>query len=52
MSQDDIDASKAPLISHLIELRRRLMWSCAAVFIGFLFCFYFAKDVYNIQAVR
>ena len=27
MSQDEIDASKAPLIEHLIELRQRLMWS-------------------------
>jgi sec-independent protein translocase protein TatC len=48
MSQDDIDASKAPLIEHLIELRQRLMWSCAAIFAGFLVCFFFAKDIYNI----
>lgn len=48
MSQDDIDASKAPLIEHLIELRRRLMWSCVAIFAGFLLCFWFAKDIYNI----
>jgi len=48
VSQDEIEASKAPLISHLIELRQRLMWSCAAIFVGFLICFYFAKDVYNI----
>lgn len=48
MSQDDIDASKAPLIEHLVELRQRLMWACAAIFAGFLLCFYFAKDIYNI----
>ncbi len=48
MSQDEIDASKAPLIEHLVELRRRLMWTIGAIFVGFLICFYFAKDVYNI----
>lgn len=48
MSQDDIDASKAPLVEHLIELRKRLMWSCVAIFAGFLLCFYFANDIYNI----
>lgn len=48
MSQDDIDASRAPLIEHLVELRRRLMWAVAAIFVTFLVCFYFAKDIYNI----
>lgn len=48
MSQDDIDATKAPLMDHLIELRKRLIWSIVAVFIGFLACFAFAKQIYNI----
>ena len=48
MSQDEIDASKAPLVEHLIELRRRLMWACDAIFAGFLLCFWFANDIYNI----
>ena len=46
--EDDIDATKAPLIEHLIELRRRLMWSLAAVFVAFLVCFWFAKPIYNL----
>jgi sec-independent protein translocase protein TatC len=45
---DDIEASKAPLIEHLIELRRRLMWSLLAVFLAFLVCFWFAKPIYNL----
>lgn len=45
---DDIDASKAPLIEHLIELRRRLMWSLAAIFAAFVVCFWFAKPIYNL----
>jgi sec-independent protein translocase protein TatC len=42
----EIEASKAPLLEHLTELRKRLIWSLAAVFICFLFCFYFAKDIF------
>jgi sec-independent protein translocase protein TatC len=42
----EIEASKAPLLEHLVELRKRLIWSLAAVFIGFLVCFYFAKDIF------
>lgn len=48
MSQEDIDATKAPLLDHLIELRTRLMWAVGAIFVAFLVCFYFAKDIYNI----
>ena len=48
MSQDELDASKAPLIEHLIELRKRLMWSCGAIFVGFVGCFFFAKQIYDI----
>ena len=48
---DDINASKAPLIEHLIELRQRLMWSVVAILIGFVLCFTFAKDIYNLLLV-
>ncbi|MFN3499690.1 MAG: twin-arginine translocase subunit TatC, partial [Pannonibacter indicus] len=51
MSQDDIDASKAPLIEHLIELRSRLLKSVIAFIIMFVVCFYFATDIYNILTV-
>ncbi|MEE9590194.1 MAG: twin-arginine translocase subunit TatC [Hyphomicrobiaceae bacterium] len=47
-SEDDIDASKAPLIEHLVELRQRLIWTVAAVFVAFIVCFIFATDVYSI----
>lgn len=46
--EEDIDATKAPLIEHLIELRKRLMWSLAAIFVAFLVCFWFAKPIYNL----
>jgi sec-independent protein translocase protein TatC len=48
MSEDDIEASKAPLIEHLIELRRRLVWALLAIFVAFLVCFWFAKPIYNL----
>ena len=51
MSQDDIDASKAPLIDHLIELRGRLIKSLIAIAIAFVVCFYFASDIFNILVV-
>ena len=48
MSQDDIDASKAPLIEHLIELRSRLIKSLIAFFIAFFACFMLGKFIYNL----
>ncbi|WP_237480937.1 twin-arginine translocase subunit TatC [Lichenibacterium dinghuense] len=45
---DDIEASKAPLIEHLIELRSRLIKAMAAFLVAFLICFYFARGIYNI----
>jgi sec-independent protein translocase protein TatC len=46
--RDEIEASRAPLLDHLIELRKRLMWSLAALFVAFLVCFAFADDIYNV----
>ncbi|MEP9366966.1 twin-arginine translocase subunit TatC [Xanthobacter sp. VNH20] len=48
MTTDDIDASKAPLIEHLIELRSRLIKSVIAFLIAFFICFMLAKQIYNI----
>ena len=46
--EDDIDATKAPLMDHLIELRRRLLWAVAAIAAAFVMCFWFAKPIYNL----
>ena len=46
--EKEIEATKAPLIEHLIELRSRLIKSLVAVGIAFAVCFYFAGEIYNI----
>jgi sec-independent protein translocase protein TatC len=48
MSQEDIDATKAPLLDHLIELRSRLIKALLAFGVAFIFCFFFAKQIYNV----
>jgi sec-independent protein translocase protein TatC len=48
MSHEDIEATKAPLMEHLIELRSRLIKALIAFAITFALCFYFAKTIYNI----
>lgn len=44
----DIDESKAPLIEHLIELRRRLVWSVLALVLSFIACYNFADEIFGI----
>ena len=46
--EDEIEASKAPLMSHLIELRSRLIKALTAFFLAAVICFFFAKQIYNI----
>jgi sec-independent protein translocase protein TatC len=46
--QEAIEATKAPLMEHLIELRRRLIWSLGAIAIAFAVCFYFSRPLYNL----
>jgi sec-independent protein translocase protein TatC len=41
-----IEATKAPLLDHLIELRRRLIYSLMTLAAGFALCFYFAQPIY------
>lgn len=46
--EDEIEASRAPLIEHLIELRSRLIRSLIAFLIMFFICFGFATQIYNV----
>jgi sec-independent protein translocase protein TatC len=46
--EKEIEATKAPLMEHLIELRMRLIWALAAFGVMFVACFFFAKQIYNV----
>ena len=43
---DGLSDSRMPLMAHLIELRNRLVYSVAALFVAFLGCYYFAEDIF------
>lgn len=43
----EIEASRAPLLEHLVELRSRLIVSIAAILVAFLVCFYFAQPLFE-----
>jgi sec-independent protein translocase protein TatC len=46
----DLDETRAPLMEHLVELRRRLIWSFLALLAAFAVCFYFADDIFGFLA--
>ena len=37
-------------ISHLVELRARLLRACAGILLGFLPCAYYARELYSLLA--
>jgi sec-independent protein translocase protein TatC len=45
---EEIEASKAPLLDHLTELRQRLIYALLGVGAGFILCFAFATQIYTI----
>ncbi|MGP2492713.1 twin-arginine translocase subunit TatC [Mesorhizobium sp. PUT5] len=49
--KEEIEKSSAPLIEHLIELRKRLIWSIVGFFVAFLVCFFFAKKLFNLLVI-
>jgi sec-independent protein translocase protein TatC len=51
MTDADIEATKAPLMDHLIELRTRLIKALVAFVVMFILCFVFAKNLYNILLI-
>jgi sec-independent protein translocase protein TatC len=46
--EKEIEATKAPLMEHLVELRSRLIKALIAFFVTFIICFFFAGEIYNI----
>ncbi len=46
--EKEIEATKAPLMDHLVELRSRLIKAAAAFVIAMMVCFFFARHIYDI----
>ncbi len=47
---DPINDTPMPLLAHLVELRKRLMWAGAAFFVCFIFCYHFSTQIYSFLA--
>jgi sec-independent protein translocase protein TatC len=45
---EPLDDSKMPLLDHLIELRKRLLWTVATLAVAFAICLYFARPIFAI----
>ncbi|WP_260598381.1 twin-arginine translocase subunit TatC [Sphingomonas endolithica] len=43
----EIDATRAPLLDHLIELRRRLLYCALALALTFAIAFYFSRPIFS-----
>jgi sec-independent protein translocase protein TatC len=49
-TDDPIHDKPMPLLEHLVELRRRVMWSVAAFFVCFIVCYHFSSQIYGFLA--
>lgn len=48
---DEVDASSAPLIEHLAELRTRIVWSLLAFVVAMIACFTIWEPIYDFLTV-
>ncbi|MDP2779244.1 MULTISPECIES: twin-arginine translocase subunit TatC [Devosia] len=44
---DELAGSEAPLLEHLVELRKRLIYSAITIVVLMAFCFIFASTIYD-----
>jgi sec-independent protein translocase protein TatC len=48
VEDDEVEASRAPLLEHLSELRSRLMVSLAALIVAFIGCFFYQEQIFQL----
>lgn len=46
-TEDELAGSEAPLLEHLVELRKRLIYSAVTIVALMAFCFIFARNIYD-----
>jgi sec-independent protein translocase protein TatC len=49
--EEEVEASAAPLMDHLIELRRRLIVCIAAVSVAFVVCFALSRPIFDVLII-
>ncbi len=47
MTSQDLDTTAQPLIAHLTELRKRILWSAVIMLVGTGICYTFVEDIYG-----
>ena len=45
---DDLDASRAPLLEHLVELRKRLFFCLVSVLITLIVTYYYSREIFTV----
>ena len=50
VATDELDESRAPLLDHLLELRRRLLYCILAIGLAFGVCWFFAENIFAFLA--
>ncbi len=48
--EDVIDDKPMPLLDHLIELRKRMLWSVSAFMMCFFVCYHFSEEIFSFLA--
>jgi sec-independent protein translocase protein TatC len=46
-TEENLDEKKMPLLEHLIELRRRVIWAMISFFACFVIAFFFASPIFD-----
>ncbi|WP_218275823.1 twin-arginine translocase subunit TatC, partial [Pseudomonas sp. MPR-AND1A] len=45
---DDLEASRAPLLDHLVELRKRLFFCLVSVLLVFIGTYIFSREIFTV----